>query len=90
MAGTNQRAKIVTVDNAAIAAINKRFAIFCGEGLYVRSLARQTNGRISIGRDQARSFARDAAIAALHHVRRGGRRAWVVPHPGKLREVAQS
>lgn len=62
----------------------KRFAIYCGEGLYVRSLARQQGGRISIGSDHARSYTRDTAIAALHVVRRAGRCAWLVPHPGKL------
>lgn len=86
MAGQPQRATVGAVDNKPGDA--RRFAIYCGEGLYVRSLARQQGGRISIGSDRARAYNRDTAIAALHIVRRAGRGAWLVPHPGKLRGVA--
>lgn len=63
----------------------KRFAVYCGDGLYLRSLARDASGRISVGRDTARAYKRAGAIAALHVVRARGRAAWIVPHPGKLR-----
>ena len=67
----------------------EKFAIYAGDGLYLRSLARQ-GGRISFGRDQARRYTREGGIAALHIVRRAGRGAWLVPHPGKIaREVAR-
>lgn len=85
MPGQPERATVGAVDNKPSDA--RRFAIYCGEGLYVRSLARQQGGRISIGRDQARGYSREAAIAALHVVRSAGRGAWLVPHPGKLRGV---
>lgn len=62
-----------------------RFAVYCGDGLYLRSLARDASGRISVGRDTARAYPRDGAIQALHAVRKRGRSAWIVPHPGKLR-----
>ena len=62
----------------------ERFAVYCGDGLYLRSLARDESGRISIGRDTARAYARSAAINALHAVRKRGRSAWIVPHPGKM------
>lgn len=62
----------------------RRFAVYCGDGLYLRSLARDASGRISVGRDTARAYARDSAIQALHAVRARGRAAWIVPHPGKL------
>ena len=82
MQGQSQRRTIApAVPNAGEA---KRFAIYAGDGLYLRSLARGEGGRISFGRDQARSYAREAAIAALHVVRRAGRGAWLVPHPGRL------
>ena len=88
MAGQTELASAGAVDSKARSGA-PRFAIYCGEGLYVRSLARQQGGRISIGRDQARGYTRETAIAALHVVRRAGRGAWLVPHPGKLvREVA--
>ncbi len=83
MQDAQKRATAGAVDNGARGGA-QRFAIYCGEGLYVRSLARQQGGRISIGRDHARSYTREAAIAALHIVRRAGRGAWLVPHPGKL------
>lgn len=83
MQGIQQRATAGADDSKARSGA-PRFAIYCGEGLYVRSLARQQGGRISIGRDQARSYTRETAIAALHVVRRAGRGAWLVPHPGKL------
>ena len=88
MSGQTERATAGADDSKAGSGA-PRFAIYCGEGLYVRSLARQQGGRISIGRDQARSYTRETAIAALHVVRRAGRGAWLVPHPGKpVRGVA--
>jgi hypothetical protein len=62
----------------------QKYAVYCGDGLYLRSLARDESGRVSIGRDQARAYARHAAIQALHAVRKRGRSAWIVPHPGKM------
>lgn len=62
-----------------------RYAIYAGEGIYLRSLARSgEHCRQSFGRDKARSYTRDAAIAALHIVRAAGRAAWIVPHPGAI------
>lgn len=60
----------------------KRFAIYAGDGVYLRSLSKTTDGRHSFGRDRARSYAKGTAVAALHVVRRAGRAAWIVPHPG--------
>ena len=60
----------------------KRFAIYAGNGIYLRSLSKTPDGRHSFGRDRARSYARDTAVAALHVVRGAGRAAWIVPHPG--------
>lgn len=60
----------------------KRFAIYAGDGIYLRSLSKTPDGRHSFGRDRARSYARETAVAALHVVRRAGRAAWIVPHPG--------
>ncbi len=60
----------------------KRFAIYAGNGIYLRSLSKTPDGRHSFGRDRARSYARDTAVAALHVVRDAGRAAWIVPHPG--------
>lgn len=60
----------------------KRFAIYAGDGIYLRSLSKAADGRHSFGRDRARSYARETAVAALHVVRRAGRAAWIVPHPG--------
>jgi len=68
----------------------RRFAVYCGDGLWLRSLARDASGRISVGRDTARAYARDGAIQALHAVRKRGRSAWIVPHPGKLQRAAVS
>ena len=62
----------------------QKFAVYCGDGLYLRSMARDESGRVSIGRDQARAYERHTAIQALHAVRKRGRSAWIVPHPGKL------
>ena len=60
----------------------KRFAIYAGNGVYLRSLSKTPEGRHLFGRDRARSYARDTAVAALHVVRGAGRAAWIVPHPG--------
>ena len=75
---------VYRLDLVAVEPDGATFEAECGKGAYVRSLARQQGGRISIGRDQARSYTRETAIAALHVVRRAGRGAWLVPHPGKL------
>ncbi len=60
----------------------KRFAIYAGDGIYLRSLSKKPDGRHSFGRDRARSYARETAVAVLHVVRNAGRSAWIVPHPG--------
>lgn len=60
----------------------KRFAIYAGNGIYLRSLSKTADGRHSFGRDRARSYAKGTAVAALHVVRKAGRAAWIVPHPG--------
>ena len=60
----------------------RRFAIYTGNGVYLRSLSKTPDGRHSFGRDRARRYTRATAVAALHIVRRAGRGAWIVPHPG--------
>ena len=80
MSGQPQRANVGAVDNKPSGA--RRFAIYAGDGIYLRSLSKAAEGRHSFGRDRARSYARETAIAALHVVRREGRAAWIVPHPG--------
>ena len=87
MTGKEKRATAGAVDSKPSGA--KSYAIYAGDGIYLRSLARQQGGRISFGRDQARRYSREGGIAALHIVRRAGRGAWLVPHPGKIaREVS--
>lgn len=81
MQETQKRATAGAVDKAGAA---RRFAIYAGNGVYLRSLARTPDGRHSFGRDRARSYARQTAVAALHVVREAGRSAWIVPHPGAL------
>lgn len=76
--GNAQRARAGADDNGK----PKRFAIYAGNGVYLRSLSKTPDGRHSFGRDRARSYARETAVAALHVVRRAGRAAWIVPHPG--------
>lgn len=78
--GSKQRAGAGADDNGKA----KRFAIYAGDGIYLRSLSKAADGRHSFGRDRdrARSYARETAVAALHVVRRAGRAAWIVPHPG--------
>lgn len=76
-----KRATVGAVDTAGA---ERRFAIYAGNGVYLRSLARTPDGRHSFGRDRARSYARQTAVAALHVVREAGRSAWIVPHPGAL------
>lgn len=78
MQDTTKRATAGAVDKAGV----KRFAIYAGNGVYLRSLSKTPEGRHSFGRDRARSYARETAIAALHVVRKAGRSAWIVPHPG--------
>ena len=80
--GQQQRGHVPTVDSKPHA--GPRFAVYLGDGLYLRSLARTPDGRVSVGRDRARRYTRDAAVAALHAVRRAGRGAWLVPHPGAV------
>lgn len=75
----SQRATAGAVDKAGAA---RRFAIYAGDGVYLRSLSKTPGGRHSFGRDRARCYARETAIAALHIVRSAGRQAWIVPHPG--------
>ena len=62
----------------------RKSAVYCGDGLFLRSLSKQPDGRVSFGRDTARAYTRAAAVAALHIVRKAGRSAWLVPHPGKV------
>ncbi len=76
--GSEQRASAGADDNGK----PKRFAIYAGDGIYLRSLSKTPDGRHSFGRDRARCYARETAVAALHVVRRAGRSAWIVPHPG--------
>lgn len=75
----SKRATAGAVDKAGAA---RRFAIYAGDGVYLRSLSKTPEGRHSFGRDRARSYAKETAVAALHVVRRAGRAAWIVPHPG--------
>lgn len=60
----------------------RKFAVYCGDGLFLRSLSKQPDGRVSFGRDTARAYTRAAGVAALHIVRKAGSSAWLVPHPG--------
>lgn len=76
--GNAQRAGAGADDNGK----PKRFAIYAGNGVYLRSLSKTPDGRHSFGRDRARSYARETAVAALNVVRGAGRAAWIVPHPG--------
>ena len=79
----------ITIGADVLSEPPRKFAVYAGDGVWLRSLARTPDGRQSFGRDRARGYTRSAAVAALHAVRRAGRSAWIVPHPGKLvREVA--
>lgn len=66
----------------------RRFAIYTGNGVYLRSLSKTPDGRHSFGRDRARSYTRQTAVAALHIVRAAGRSAWLVQHPGNAAQAA--
>lgn len=63
----------------------RKFAVYCGDGIFLSSLSKQPDGRVSFGRDTARAYTRAAGVEALHIVRKAGRSAWLVPHPGSLR-----
>ena len=84
MLETKDSAHIVRVECSQSQGQSQKFAVYAGEGVYLRSLARDGGGRHSFGRDRARSYTRAGAVAALHAVRRMGRAAWIVPHPGAL------
>ena len=72
----------ITIGADALTAPDRKFAVYAGDGVWLRSLARTPGGRSSFGRDRARRYTKAGAIAALHAVRRAGRSAWIVPHPG--------
>jgi hypothetical protein len=79
----------ITIGADTLAAPERKFAVYAGDGVWLRSLARTPDGRSSFGRDRARRYTRAAAIAALHAVRRAGRSAWIVPHPGEVRSQSE-
>ena len=77
----------ITIGADTLAAPERKFAVYAGDGVWLRSLARAPGGRSYFGWDRARArrYTKSAAIAALHAVRRAGRSAWIVPHPGEVR-----